>query len=146
VATATGAAAALLIGLAACAVPTVTDHALVSQASRSAGSMVSEVRTAHLAAKSQLEGDTWWRYTDVVVTDAESAASTIEDTFGSRQPPSRDVEPTYRKTVATLSEAADLVTDLRIAVRRHDESGIRDLLPRLAAAADALEQLEESLK
>ena len=139
-------AVAVLLLLAACAGPTVTDSAMVSQAERSAGSMVSEVRTARLAAQTQLDGHAWWRYTDVVVTDAETTAGTIEDTLGSRQPPLTTVEPTYRKTVEQLSDAADLVTDLRIAVRRHDEAAIRDLLPRLDAAADRLERLEESLR
>jgi hypothetical protein len=107
--------------------------------------MVSELRTAYLVTGAQLEGDTWWRYTDVVVTDSEAAAATIESTFTSRQPPSPTSEKLYERTSKALSEAADLVTDLRIAVRKHDEATIREVRKKVAVAADDLALLEEQL-
>ena len=138
--------ACVCVALVGCAGPTVRDSAVRSQAEKSAGSMVSELRTAGLVAEVQIKDNAWWRYADVVVTDAEKAATTIEGTFTSSQPPSREIEPLYRNTSTMLSDAADLVTDLRIAIRRHDTAEINRLRPQLAAAADDLEILEASLQ
>jgi hypothetical protein len=122
--------------LTGCAGPTVSESALNSQAERSTQAAVSELRTVSLATKVQLDGDAWWSYTDEIVTASEKTVGTVESTFTSRQPPTRATDRVYDKTSTALAAASDLVTRMRIAVRRHDEpevSSLRQRIPDLVA-------------
>lgn len=132
------AGAVLLLVLTGCAGPTVSESALTSQATRSTQAAVSELRTVELATGVQLDGDAWWAYTDEVVTASEKAVGAVEATFTSRQPPGPAVDKIYDQTSTALSDAADLVTSIRIAVRRHDEPEVSRLRQRIP---DLVEQL-----
>ncbi|HEY7043065.1 MAG TPA: hypothetical protein VH419_05295, partial [Nocardioidaceae bacterium] len=137
--------AAVLIGvviLSGCAGPTTNDDAMRSQAARSANSATSEIETLKLAVTTQLDGNGWWRFTDVVVTDSETALDSINSTLASRQPPSTKTEAIRADTVTALGDAVDLAIDVRIAVRRHDESTLESLLPKLTQMSDRLGALE----
>ena len=89
--------ALLAVTVTGCVGPTTTDSAVRRQARLSAEAAASEVATADLAVRTQRAGDAWWSYTDVAVTAAENAASTVEQTFVSRQPP-RTSGPLYTRT------------------------------------------------
>jgi hypothetical protein len=129
-----------------CAAPTLTDKALTEEAKSSTQGMVSELHTSGLVAKAQIDGKTWWRYADVVVTDAETSATTVASDFSSRQPPTSDSDDVYGKTSSALADAAELITELRVAVRRHDLAEVRKVRARVERAADELEKLETSLR
>jgi len=125
-----------------CAGPTTELDDLRSQAHRSAGSAVSELETLQIAVDTQLRGNAWWRYTDVVVTDSETALSSIESTFSSRQPPTPEAVTIRDTTVTALSTAVDLASSTRIAVRQHDTDQLQQLLPELEDASQRLSELE----
>jgi len=129
-----------------CAGPTLTDHAMRSQASRSAEAAVSEIETIKLAVQTQLDGDAWWRFTDVVVTDSETALDSVESTLASRQPPSSETAATRSMVVSALGDAVDLAARTRIAVRQHDESQLEELLPDLDDMSSQLTDLESSVR
>lgn len=129
---------ALLVS--ACAGPTVSGQAMRSQAGRSALSVVSELQTVDLALRTQLRDDAWWTYTDVTVTEAEQAVSTIESTLTSRQPPA-GTDPVYSDTSAALAAATDLVTQVRIAVRREDEAELTRLRAKIPPLVKELEKI-----
>jgi hypothetical protein len=137
------ASAALLAG---CAGPTATGSALGTQAESSLLAMVSELRTGELAARTQLAGRSTWRFCDVVVTDAESSGSSVEATFSSRQPPTAASDALYERTSRQLSDAADLLTDLRVAVRRHDTASMRETTRAMSATSRRLESAAERLR
>lgn len=124
----------------ACAGPTVSAQAMRSQAGRSALSVVSELQTVDLAVRTQLRGDAWWSYTDVTVTAAEHAVSTIEGTLTSRQPPP-GTDRVYRRTSDALAAATDLVTEVRIAVRREDEAELARLSEEIPPLVSELEKI-----
>jgi hypothetical protein len=126
--------------LSACAGPTVSAQAMRSQAGRSALSVVSELQTVDLAVRTQLRGDAWWSYTDVTVTSAEHGVSTIEGTLTSRQPPP-GTDPVYRRTSDALAAATDLVTEVRIAVRRQDTSELTRLRKEIPPLVKELESI-----
>jgi hypothetical protein len=109
----------------------VSESALDSQAERSTQAAVSELRTVELATKVQLAGDAWWSYTDEMVTASETTLGAVESTFTSRQPPNRAADPVYEETSTALAAASDLVTQMRIAVRRHDEPEVTSLRQRI---------------
>jgi hypothetical protein len=140
------AAAAAVIACAGCAGPTLTDHAMRSQASRSAESAVSEVETIRLAVQTQLDGNAWWQFTDILVTDSETALSSIESTLSSRQPPSDETAQVRNTVVAALGDAVDLAAATRIAVRSHDDSRLEQLVSDLGDMSNRLSKLEESVK
>jgi putative intracellular protease/amidase len=130
---------------AGCAGPTLSDHAMRSQASRSAESAVSEIETIKLAVQTQLDGGSWWRFTDSVVTDSETALDSIESTIASRQPPSDATATARAEVVSAIGDAADIAARARIAVRQHDEEQLSELLPELDDASRQLTSLESSV-
>jgi hypothetical protein len=132
----------LLVG---CAGPTVRDSAIHSQAQKSADAMVSQLRTVLLATRGVLDDKMWWRFADRVVSDSEEAATTVEATFSSRQPPSDSSKPVYERVSKQLADAADLVTSMRVAVRMHDAAEVKSLEPKLASTADDLERLSKQV-
>jgi hypothetical protein len=134
-----------LMLMTSCAGPTYTDSAMRSQASRSASSAVSELETLRLAVVSQLSGDSWWQFTDVIVTDSESALSSIESTLSSRQPPTAGSAQARDDVVQALGDAVDLAESIRIAVRHDDESSLRRLLRQLPPLVSRLSHLSASL-
>jgi hypothetical protein len=132
-----------VVVLCGCAGPTTDDSAMRSQSARSASSAVSEIETLRLVVLTQLDGNAWWRYTDVVVTDSETALASIESTLSSRQPPSRQTEAIWSATVAALGDAVDLAVDVRVAERRENEAELRSLVPELVSMSERLSHLEE---
>jgi len=133
----------MAVVLTGCAGPTIRDQAVYNQAEKSATAMISELRTVLVATKAQLDSRTWWRYADVVVTGAETSATSIQSTFSSRQPPSRSSNSIYQDTSTALSDAADLITQMRVALRQHDTATMRRLRPKVAKAASDLESLDK---
>lgn len=139
------AAVLVMVGTAAlatgCAAPTTSDAEVRRQARLSVEAALSEVATVDLAARTQLRGDSFWGSTDVTVTASEGAVATVEQTFTSRQPP-RTSGPLWSRTGEALGRAADLVTDVRLAVRRHDERELRSLLRDVAPVQRRLEAIQ----
>jgi hypothetical protein len=101
------------------------------------------VETLRVAVLTQLDGNAWWRFTDVVVTDSETALGSIESTLSSRQPPSQRSEDIWNATVAALGDAVDLAVDVRVAERRENEAELRSLVPKLESMSERLSHLEE---
>jgi hypothetical protein len=139
------ASTALALVLTACAGPTPTESALTTQAESSLRAMVSQLRTGELAARTRLAGRSTWPFCDVVVTDAESSAGSVESTFSSRQPPTRGSDPLYDRTSRQLADSLDLLTDLRIAVRRRDVASVRRTVGEMTTQSDRLESAAERL-
>jgi hypothetical protein len=107
---------------------------------------VSEIETIRLAVQTQLDGDAWWRFTDVIVTDSESALSSIESTLSSRQPPSDETGQVRETVVSALGDAVELAAATRIAVRDHDDDRLAQLVSDLADMGDRLSRLEASVQ
>lgn len=128
---------------AGCVAPVTGDGELRRQARLSAEAASSELATVDLATRTQLADEAWWHYTDIAVTDAERAVSTIEQTFGSRQPP-RTSGQLYTRTGDALAAAADLVTDFRLAVRRRDAVELRRLLAEVGPVMERLGRVEQA--
>ncbi len=143
---AAGLVAAVTSLVAGCAGPTLTESALTTQAQSSLEAMVGELRTGELAARTQLAGRSTWRFCDVVVTDAESSGGSVESTFSSRQPPTPASDPLYDRTSQQLSDSVDLLTDLRVAVRRHDTASMRETTRAMAGMSARLETAAERLR
>ena len=130
----------LILGLAACG---DQDQQMLSEGARSAREAVSGVRTAQLAAQSLLDGRIWAQPATVMVTDAEDALGQVATTFDARQPETDESRQTYDLYSEALANAADGVTELRIAVRSGDLETVRQQVRQLDKTAEQLEQLGE---
>jgi hypothetical protein len=114
----------------ACA-PKSPDHAeWTDEAHRALAAAQSEVETVRLMLRQQRDGKAWQNYQQVIALDSEEAAGRTAESFSSIQPPPGD-DRQYRRVTTLLSDASDLVTDVRIAVVREDTASysglIRDL-------------------
>jgi hypothetical protein len=80
--------------------------------------------------RQQRDGKAWQNYQQVIALDSEEAAGRTAESFSSIQPPPGD-DRQYRRVTTLLSDASDLVADVRIAVVREDTASysglIRDL-------------------
>jgi hypothetical protein len=137
---------ALAVTVSGCAGPTLTEQHYRSQASRSAGSAVSELETIRLAVRAQLNGRAWRQYTDVVVTDSEGALSSIDSTLSSRQAVDPAADVVAERVGTPLGDAVDLAGDVRTALRRHEDAQLRRYLPQLEQLSSRLEKLEQVVR
>jgi len=129
----------LMTALTACAPQTPDHESWTDSALQALEDSASEVATAELLLR-QAEDDRVTRaFEKVVALDADEAAGTIAESFGAKQPPRQDDEE-YRTVTTALSDAADLLADVRIAVERGDTSEYADLLEQLEKVADDLDR------
>ena len=128
--------------LASCAGPTLNSDAMHTQVSLSAGAAVSELETIRLVVQAQLDGKTWQRYTDVVVTDSESSLDTVESTLASRQPPTDESARATQRALDAIGRAADLAREIRIAVRDQNDERLRGLVAHVPPLSERLSHIE----
>jgi hypothetical protein len=126
------AGALLALALAGCVAPAPTLSAYRSKAARTASDALSQVQTARLVADQVLRGRVTFAYAKVVVSDAEDAYGSIQQTFDSVQPPDEPAADRARQVLdGILADGADLLGQLRIELRRQ--------------GADQLSKLSEEL-
>lgn len=86
---------------------------------------------ARTGAQQWSQGKLTTQYADTMITEAEDDTNSIITTYDSRQPPTSDAIALKNKIDKPLQQISNTLTDLRIALRRGDRSGV-------AKAADAL--------
>jgi hypothetical protein len=126
--------------VASCAEPSTSYGDYRSKVHESAVAMISAVATGQLAAGELLAGQATGAFTDAVVTDAEKDADSVQTALDSRQPPDTRSIKLMGQTDQAVQSAVNGLTDLRIAVRRDDVSGIRSAQDELAQARKQLER------
>jgi hypothetical protein len=80
----------------------------------------------------------------VAVIQAEDDAGKRIDTFGKEQPAPADLAP-YHRVTSMLSDASDLLADVRIAVVRGHAAEYAGLLQQLGKQTNDLDQLSHDL-
>ena len=129
---AAGVVAALLLGLGTGCAPKSPDHDVwTDQALRAVSDLQSDVATVQLVLRLQRQDELPQNYQQAVVLDSEATAGTTTESFTSVQPPSGDDER-YHRVATTLSDASDVISDVRIAVVRDDTEAYPGLLADLA--------------
>lgn len=136
--------AMLVTALAACE-PTTPDRSdWRNNASYATTGVASDVGTATLVLR-QLTNDRVLRtYARVSVIYAEDDAGKQLDKFGKRQPHVAD-DGIYQRVTSTLSDASDLLSEVRIAVVRDDTAKYAGLLKELGQQSDKLDKLSSDL-
>lgn len=125
--------------------PAFDSGAFTHNAIEALDSAQSESTTAALALRARLDDKLPQPYVDNVVTDSEQAIGPIQDSFGSVDPPIRADNQLRDAVSRLLGDTADALAAARIAVRQHDESGMRQSATDLEKLAQQLEQKSQAL-
>lgn len=137
----------LLVLVAACSShpvgPARTYSSYEGKATTTAESALSAVETVRLAATAGAGGKASGPYLGEVVSDQEEALSSVQGTFGSIQPPDGRSDRLRAELDELISQSLVHVTDVRVAVRRGELSGLGTTARPLDADADALRSFVE---
>ncbi|MDX6197624.1 MAG: hypothetical protein QOJ79_775 [Actinomycetota bacterium] len=136
-------ALAVLLTATACVGPSRTDGDFELKAGNTAKAVSSALGTARLAADAASRGDATSNYVSVVLGEAEQDASAAQATFDSYQPPSAAADKLRTDLDATLSDAIDGLTALRITARRGQLDRLSRISRQLGPVATTLEQISE---
>jgi hypothetical protein len=132
-----------LSSLGACAGRVSSAEDYRHKAAQTSKAMVSALETARLAAEQLLAGRSLGNYGDVVVSQAEQDAQSIQTAFDTRQPPDARSRALRQTVDQPLQDGSSALTDLRIAVRDANEAAIRRALAGLDDPLRMFRRLEE---
>lgn len=141
---AVGAVAAVL-ALTACAPQSPDRSSWTDQAHTAVEDVASEVATVQLLLRLVGEGKVPGKYQQVVSQDSETAVGETLASFGGEQPPPAD-DDLYRRTTGALSDASDLLADVRIALVRRDTGAYPAMRDELDALQERLSGLTNDLE
>ena len=130
------------VTLAAGCAPQSPDHSSwTDQARQSLKDVSSQVATVTLLLQLERERKVPGKYQQVVAQDSESAVGAAQQKIGGEQPEPRD-DPEYKRITSLISDASDLLSQVRIAVVRRDEGTYPDLLRQLEGLQENLTTAE----
>jgi hypothetical protein len=133
------------VGASACA-PQSPDHSSwTDQAHTALGDVSSAVATVSLLLDLEAQGKVPGKYQQVVAQDSESAVGRTMSRFGGEQPVPVD-DRRYHQVTSLMSDASDLLADVRIAIVRRDRAEYPKLRDDLASMQDRLSSLEGELE
>ncbi len=137
--------AAVVLAGSGCA-PQSPDHSSwVDQADQSLKDVTSEVATVTLLLELEAQGKVPGKYQQVVAQDSESAVGATMARFGGEQPPPAD-DASYREVTGAMSDASDLLAEVRIAIVRRDTAAYPRLLSDLEETRGSLESVRTGLR
>jgi hypothetical protein len=122
-----------------CVGPASTTSKYLGKAGHTAAEALSHLETARLSVESSLRGRMLHPYLETTLSEAEDSFSSVQRTFDSIQPPeSEQADKVRDKLDQVLTDGADGLAQLRIAVRRND---IRQLSATNASLEDVVKRL-----
>jgi hypothetical protein len=122
-----------------CVAPAGTTSKYLGKAGHTAEDALSQLETARLSVESSLRGRILHPYLETTLSSAEDNFSSIQTTFDSIQPPdSEQADKVRDKLDQVLTDGADGLAQLRIAVRRNDT---RQLSATNASLEDVVKRL-----
>jgi hypothetical protein len=131
--------------LSACA-PQAPDHSSWrDQAHLSVEDVASNVATMSLVLRLVRDGRMFGKYQQIVALNSETNAGRTTDHLSGEQPEPRD-DPMYRRVTTTLSDACDLLSDVRIALVRRNSQEYPHLAQELTQMTDRLERTEAAVR
>jgi hypothetical protein len=123
--------------------PARTFDAYEGKAATTAESARSSVETVRLASEAGDDHGGFGPYLSVLVSDQEDALAGVQDTFRSIQSPDQDGDALGDELDGLLGSALGHVTDVRMALRRGQLAGLRQLAAPLVDDSAALERFVE---
>lgn len=139
-------AAALVAAVLTGCAPQSPDHSSwTDQAHQALEDTSSEVATVALLLRLEQQRKVPGKYQQVVAQDSEAAVGATMAKFGGEQPEPRD-DPVYKRVTSLMSDASDLLAEVRIAIVRRDEDAYPDLLRQLEKLQDELTVAEGRIR
>lgn len=129
------------VALLSCVAPEVTAEQYRARVQQAVESMTGIVVTARDTARLDVDGKLPRPVVVTVVGDAEQDADSVRSDVESRQPPDEASDDLRRQVTGVVEHATSLITDLRIAIRRGDQTDVRALADALSAPLDGLQAL-----
>ncbi len=123
--------------------PARTFDSYEHKAKHTAETALSGVQTARLAARTAKNDDAFAPFLAVVVSEAEDEASNAQTTFDSVQPPDDKSDRLREKLDSLLVQAANALSDARIAARRADFEELAKQAKPLQSSAKKLKDFVE---
>jgi predicted small secreted protein len=128
----------------ACAGPTSDLSDYRHKAANSAEAMASQVQTALLTGQLVLDRRVPLDYAATTASNVDDDASSVEQTFDSRQPPDSAAADDLRDRLdAAMTDATSSISDMRIAIRRGSDADIRAAAQSLKNALPPLQELQD---
>ena len=134
-----------LVATVACAPQSPDRSSWTDQAHKSVGDVSSEVATVSLLLRLEHEDKVPGKYQQVVAQDSEAAVGQTMSKFGGEQPPEGE-DDTYDQVTSVMSDASDLLSQVRIAIVRRDTGEYPALRADLAKMQDRLTKQEDELE
>jgi hypothetical protein len=117
----------------------------VDQAHKTLQDVGSSVGTALLLVRLADSDKVMGKYQQIVALDSETAAGKAADKFAGEQPEPGD-QTTYKHVTTVLSDATDLLSEVRIAIVRRDTSRYAGLERALKKTQAQLTKVEGQLR
>lgn len=134
----------LIAGITACA-PQAPDHSSWrDQAHLSIEDVASNVSTMTLLLRLVREDRMFGKYQQIVALNSETNAGRTADHFSGEQPEPQD-DATYTRVTTLLSDATDLISEVRIALVRRDQSEYAGLAKKLTDMTRRLDKAESEV-
>jgi hypothetical protein len=141
---ATCAGTLLALAFTSCA-PQAPDHSSWrDQAHLSISDVSSNVSTMSLVLHLVRDGRMFGKYQQIVALNSETNAGRTADHFSAEQPEPED-DQTYRRVTTVLSDATDLLSEVRIALVRRDDQEYPRLAAELSKMSDQLSKAESEV-
>ena len=135
-------AAAIGVG-AGCATPSPTMSDYQTKTRTTARAMAGVIGVARTGAQQWASHRLTQAYADTMITECESDAGSIINTYDSRQPPTEAAITLRQKMDQPLQDASSALSDLRIALRRNDRQSVTKAIDDLAKPLKALNGFTE---
>lgn len=137
------AAAAALAVLAGCASPTHGTGDYRLQLANTAEALESSAQTVVMAAKLAVDRHAFGTYVADVISQAEDDASSVQQTFDSRQPTSQAADQLRQNADKTFEQVVSAITDARVAARAGDDKSLAQSAGQLRALMKDLHKLQQ---
>lgn len=126
--------------------PQSPDHSSwVDQADTALSDVASQVATVTLLLELAQDGKVFGKTQQVIAQDSETAVGETAARFSGEQPTPED-DAAYAAVTGVMSDASDLLADVRIAVVRRDTAAYPGLLDDLGAVQEDVTAVQESLR
>ncbi|MFE9244985.1 hypothetical protein [Nocardiopsis sp. NPDC006938] len=135
----------VLVLVSGCTGPTPTESLYRDAAEQTVTALLSAVGTGIMLSEIHRRDMAFSPYTETTVEDAEDAARSVNDTFGTRQPPTPRARSLRSELAPLCDSAVNALSDLRIALREDDGAAVRTAERSLRSVAVDLTELQDEL-
>lgn len=126
-----------------CAGPTTDANDYRLKLANTAEALESSAQTVIMTAGLLDNGKVFQPYAANVISDAEDDATSVQQTFDSRQPPDSASDQLRQHADTTINDVISAITDARIAARSGENADLAKAADQLRHLLDDLQKLQE---